>query len=73
MSGEITTETVNTTIRTSPELPLVTGDGLGFRCNGKAIPSTPAACTRGSLRVSFDADGEPMLPWTPFGTSPIPD
>lgn len=73
MTGDITPETVSSTIRNAPELPLVTGEGLGFRCNGKADPANPAVCTRGALKVSYDADGTPALPWVPFGDTPIPD
>lgn len=70
---DISSATVVSTTKAAPEQPLVTGDGLNFRCNGKANPTTPAVCTRGALRVTFDADGNPVLPYTAFGTSPIPD
>jgi branched-chain amino acid transport system substrate-binding protein len=73
LSGEITPETVRTTIKAAPEMPLVTGAGLGFRCNGRATPATPAVCTAGALRVTFDDEGNPMLPYTPFGEEDIPD
>jgi branched-chain amino acid transport system substrate-binding protein len=73
ISGDITPDTVTSTIKAAPEQPLITGAGLGFRCNGKAESPTPAVCTRGALRVALDAQGEPVLPYEPFGTSPIPD
>jgi branched-chain amino acid transport system substrate-binding protein len=71
-ASDITPATVISTTKAAPEQPLVTGDGLDFRCNGKAAPETPAVCTRGALRVAFDAQGDPVLPYTAFGTSPIP-
>jgi branched-chain amino acid transport system substrate-binding protein len=69
----ITTDSIKSTIKAAPEQPLVTGAGLNFRCNGKASPPSPAVCTRGALRVAFDGQGKPVLPYTPFGTSSIPD
>jgi branched-chain amino acid transport system substrate-binding protein len=73
LSGEITPETVRTTIQGAPEMPLVTGAGLNFRCNGNAAPDTPAVCTAGALRVTLDGDGNPVLPYEPFGEEHIPD
>jgi branched-chain amino acid transport system substrate-binding protein len=73
LTGEVTTDAVRETIQSAPEMELVTGAGLGFRCNGQAAPATPAVCTRGTLRVTLDADGEPILPYEAVGNSPIPD
>ena len=73
LSGEVTPETVRTTIKAAPEMPLVTGAGLNFRCNGKAAPDTPAVCTAGALRVTLDDEGNPVLPYTSFGEEHIPD
>jgi branched-chain amino acid transport system substrate-binding protein len=73
LTGEVTPETVRTTIKDAAEMPLVTGAGLNFRCNGKAAPDTPAVCTGGALRVALDAEGNPVLPYTPFGEEHIPD
>jgi branched-chain amino acid transport system substrate-binding protein len=70
---EITSDTIRTTVHGMEQEDLVTGAGLGFRCNGKAAPQTPAVCTRGALRVTLDGEGKPILPYEPFGTSPIPD
>jgi branched-chain amino acid transport system substrate-binding protein len=56
-----------------PETDLPGGGGLRFRCNGQAFPATPAVCTRGTLRTSLDAEGQPTLPYEPVGNSPIPD
>jgi branched-chain amino acid transport system substrate-binding protein len=72
ISGEITADTVKATIKAAPELPLVTGAGLNFRCNGKAVPTTPAICTRGTLRATLDANGKPILPYQAVGNSSIP-
>lgn len=70
---DLTTGNIVSTIKAAPQRDLVTGAGLGYRCNGKASPPTPAVCTRGALRVSLDAKGAPVLPYVAFGTSPIPD
>jgi len=73
LSGEINPEAVRTTIKAAPEMPLVTGAGLNFRCNGKAAPATPAVCTAGALRVTLDDEGNPVLPYTTYGEEHIPD
>jgi len=73
LTGEVTAETVRSTIKAAPEMPLVTGAGLNFRCNGKAAPDQPAVCTAGALRVTLDGDGNPVLPYEPFGEEHIPD
>jgi branched-chain amino acid transport system substrate-binding protein len=73
LTGEITPDNLRTTIHSAPSQPLITGNGLEFRCNGQAAPQTPAVCTRGALRVTLDAEGQPNLPYEPFGNSPIPD
>lgn len=67
VEGDVTAATVGEAIRTMPEQPLVTGAGLGFQCGGTAAPETPAVCTRGTLRVTLDAAGDPILPYTAFG------
>jgi len=73
LSGEINPEAVRTTIKAAPEMPLVTGAGLNFRCNGKAAPATPAVCTAGALRATLDDEGNPVLPYTTYGEEHIPD
>jgi branched-chain amino acid transport system substrate-binding protein len=72
-AGALTPANIESTIKAAPQRDLVTGAGLGYRCNGKASPPTPAVCTRGALRVALDAKGKPKLPYVAFGTSPIPD
>ena len=73
LTGEVTPESIISTIKAMPEMDLLGGGGLRFRCNGKAQPLLPAICTRGALKVTIDADGEPVLPYEPLGSSPIPD
>ena len=70
---DLSAANIESTIQSAPQRDLVTGAGLGYRCNGQASPPTPAVCTRGALRVTLDAKGKPVLPYTAFGTSPIPD
>ncbi|HET6954554.1 MAG TPA: ABC transporter substrate-binding protein [Acidimicrobiales bacterium] len=58
-SGDITPAVVIDTLRTMPEMPLPGSGGLDFRCNGKAVPSAPAICTRAALMAELDAEGYP--------------
>ena len=73
LTGDVTSENIISTIKAMPEKDLLGGGGLKFRCNGKAQPLLPAICTRGALKIALDADGEPVLPYEPLGSSPIPD
>ncbi|HEY7072400.1 MAG TPA: ABC transporter substrate-binding protein [Acidimicrobiales bacterium] len=59
ISGEITPATVTATIKAMPEQDLPDGGGLTFRCDGQQVPGAPAACVRGTLVTTLDADGEP--------------
>ena len=59
ISGDITPETVTSTIKAMPETDLPGGGGLTFRCDGEQAPGTPAVCTRGSLVTTLDENGEP--------------
>ncbi|OHV39231.1 hypothetical protein BCD49_11970 [Pseudofrankia sp. EUN1h] len=57
-------------LRKMPEKPLPGADGVKFRCNGKANPSTPAVCVRGGLITVLDDKGQPTT-YKPIGQSPI--
>ncbi len=72
ITGEITADTVRTTIKAAPEQPLVTGVGIGFRCNGKADPENPAVCTRGALKATLDDHGNPSCRTWPSAPRPSP-
>ncbi|HKE73149.1 MAG TPA: ABC transporter substrate-binding protein [Acidimicrobiales bacterium] len=72
LTGAVTPATITAAIKAMPETDLPGGGGLKFRCNGKAFALTPAVCTRGSLRTTLDAQGEPTLPYETVGASPIP-
>ena len=73
LQGDVTTETIISTVQAMESTPIPGSAGLEFRCNGKAAPLLPAICTRGSLRVTLDADGQPMLPYELAGSTPIED
>jgi branched-chain amino acid transport system substrate-binding protein len=68
LTGEVTPASIIATIKAMPETDLPGGGGLTFQCNGQAFALTPAVCTRGALRTTLDADGEPKLPYEPVGT-----
>ncbi len=73
LTGEVTPASLIAAIKAMPATDLPAGGGLQFRCNGQAQPLTPAVCTSGALRSSLDAGGEPILPYEPVGSHPIPD
>jgi branched-chain amino acid transport system substrate-binding protein len=59
ISGEITPESVISTIRSMPEAELPGGGGVTFQCGGSASAELPAVCTNQSLRTRLDAEGQP--------------
>jgi branched-chain amino acid transport system substrate-binding protein len=59
ISGDITPATVTSTIKGMDETDLPGSGGLTYRCNGEAVPGTPAVCARGSLVTTLDAEGQP--------------
>jgi branched-chain amino acid transport system substrate-binding protein len=59
ISGDVTPATVTSTIKGMDETELLGSGGLTFRCNGEAVPGTPAVCTTGALKTTLDAEGQP--------------
>ncbi|MDT3442714.1 MULTISPECIES: ABC transporter substrate-binding protein [unclassified Pseudofrankia] len=72
-TGELTPTVIADKLHSMPSKPVPAGPGLNFRCNGKAVPLTPAVCVRGALLTTLDAKGQPTLPYRPAGVSPIED
>lgn len=70
ITGDITPETANATIKAMPEKELPGAAGLKFRCNGKAYPESPAVCVRGGLSTTLDEEGHPTE-FQVLGSSPI--
>jgi branched-chain amino acid transport system substrate-binding protein len=71
ISGDVTSASMIQKIKSMPEKTLPAAAGLGFRCNGKADPATPAVCTRGALVTTLDAKGEPTVPYRLVNATPI--
>jgi len=59
ITGDVTPQTVNQTIKAMPEQPLPGGGGATFHCGGSAMASYPAVCTNQWLRATLDAEGQP--------------
>jgi branched-chain amino acid transport system substrate-binding protein len=59
ITGDITPQTVNQTIKAMPEQDLPGGGGATFRCGGSAMATYPAVCTNQWLRATLGADGQP--------------
>jgi branched-chain amino acid transport system substrate-binding protein len=72
LTGDVTPETILTTLRSMEPIPLPGGGGMDFRCSGKARELLPAVCANGNLRAQLDDKGEITLPWTLVGNAPIP-
>ncbi|WP_307874466.1 ABC transporter substrate-binding protein [Frankia nepalensis] len=70
VTGEVTQQAIITAFKTMPEKDLPGATGLKFRCNGKAVPATPAICTRGWLMTTLDGEGQPTG-YKPVGVTPI--
>jgi branched-chain amino acid transport system substrate-binding protein len=73
LTGEVSKQSINSTIRAMKAIPLPGGAGLLYRCNSKAVPILPAVCTNGNLVAQLNAKGEAVLPWKVVGNQPIPD
>ncbi|MFI5040575.1 MAG: ABC transporter substrate-binding protein [Acidimicrobiales bacterium] len=71
LSGDITPDTVNTTLTAmSPEaLPLATG--VTFQCNGKQVTITPSICSTSALVTTLDQAGQPTGGYQPIDTSAL--
>jgi branched-chain amino acid transport system substrate-binding protein len=72
LTGEVTQDSVIKTLHEMKWTLLPGGGGLHFRCNGKAVPGSPAVCVRGGLVTKLDAKGNPTT-FKPVGDTPIED
>lgn len=59
LTGDITAESIASTIRAMPESDLPNGGGLTFRCDGNQVPTGPAICVSGGLVTTLDGEGRP--------------
>ena len=59
ITGEITPETVTTTIKAMRPTDLPGGGGVAFQCNGTISTLLPAVCTNEWLQTSLDTNGQP--------------
>jgi branched-chain amino acid transport system substrate-binding protein len=59
IEGDITPQSVISTMKAMPEAEVPGGGGVKFRCGGSAMPSLPAVCTNQWLRATLDAKGQP--------------
>ena len=67
LTGEVTPATITAKIKAMPWSHLPFGGGVHFRCNGQAVPTSPAICTRGALSVQLNDQGFPSASFQPFG------
>ncbi|OAA21761.1 branched-chain amino acid transport system substrate-binding protein [Frankia sp. EI5c] len=72
LSGEVTPASIIEALKTMPATELPGGGGLKIRCNGHAIPGSPAVCGRGGLLTTLDDAGEPTE-YQLVGATPIED
>jgi branched-chain amino acid transport system substrate-binding protein len=72
ITGDVTPENVIKTFHSMKSKLLPGGGGIHFRCNGKAVPESPAICVRGGLVTKLDAEGQPTT-FEPVGDTPIED
>jgi branched-chain amino acid transport system substrate-binding protein len=59
ITGDITTESVATTIKAMAPAELPGGGGVKYQCGGSAIALLPAVCSNEWLRTTLDAEGNP--------------
>jgi branched-chain amino acid transport system substrate-binding protein len=72
LEGDITSDTIVDTFRSMPSRRLPTFGGAQFRCNGKADPVYPAACSSSGPVGVMDASGK-VVDIRVTSTDPIPD
>jgi branched-chain amino acid transport system substrate-binding protein len=58
ITGDITPETVTTTLKAMAPAELPGGGGVTFQCTGTISTLLPAVCTNEWLQTSLDADGQ---------------
>lgn len=59
LSGDVTPESVTSTVKAMDKTLMPGGGGLEYQCNGEASPENPAICTGQVLQVQLDAEGQP--------------
>jgi branched-chain amino acid transport system substrate-binding protein len=59
LKGDVTTESVNSTIKAMDKTLMPGGGGLEYQCGGTAVPATPSVCTSQVLQAKLDAEGKP--------------
>lgn len=57
-TGDLTPDTVRTTLASAPPQPLPLLGGQTFTCNHKVYPLTPAVCSTGAAIITLDASGK---------------
>jgi branched-chain amino acid transport system substrate-binding protein len=72
IGDEITPESIIATAKAMPDQELPGGAGLHVRCDGTAVPDSPAICVRGTLTATLDAEGNAAA-FEPTDTDPIGD
>lgn len=70
-ANDVSPSTLIAAIKAMPEKELQAAAGMRYRCNGKAVPESPAICTRGALVTTLNDRGEPAS-YSVVGSSPIP-
>ena len=59
LDGEVTTESVLSTIKSMDKVLMPGGGGLEYQCGGTQVPETPSVCTRQVLQAQLNAEGLP--------------
>jgi branched-chain amino acid transport system substrate-binding protein len=71
LKGDVTPKTLIATTKAMPWSVLPGTGGLHFRCNGKADPTQPAACSNNALLTSLNAQGKGTK-YVRISDTPIP-
>ncbi|WP_052711163.1 hypothetical protein [Pseudofrankia sp. DC12] len=71
ITGDINPQTITATVKSMKETELPGGDGIKFRCNGKADPANAAVCLRGGLTTTLNDKGQPAA-YQVLGNAAIP-
>jgi ABC-type branched-subunit amino acid transport system substrate-binding protein len=70
LSGDVTPDTVRTTLAGMSPAPLPLAPGITFQCNGKQVSFAPAICSTGMLVATLDQSAKPQN-YQPFDASAV--
>jgi len=70
-TGDVTSDSVASTLTAMAPVPLPFGGGATFQCNRQQVTITPAICSTGALAATLDQNGQPQGAFEPLDAGPL--